>query len=155
MDLNYRQAKLNDLPNIIALLSEDVLGQTREKTGEDVQPAYIEAFQRISSDPNQFLLVVEESRNIVGTCHLTLIPSLTFMGQTRMQIEAVRVEALRRGHNIGRKMIQFAMAWGKEKGATIFQLTSNKQRKDAIQFYEGLGFKATHEGMKLYLEPSK
>lgn len=39
-----------------------------------------------------------------------------------------------------------------EHGATIIQLTTNKERPDARKFYEKLGFKATHEGMKLYLE---
>ena len=32
------------------------------------------------------------------------------------------------------------------------QLTSNKSRKDAHRFYERLGFRATHEGMKLALD---
>jgi hypothetical protein len=30
-------------------------------------------------------------------------------------------------------------------------LTSDKSRGDAIRFYRGLGFEATHEGMKLHL----
>lgn len=49
-------------------------------------------------------------------------------------------------------MIEFAINWGKEYGATIIQLTTNKERERALMFYEKLGFKATHEGMKLYLE---
>lgn len=39
----------------------------------------------------------------------------------------------------------------KAHGATIIQLTTNKERPEALRFYEKLGFKATHEGMKLYL----
>ena len=34
----------------------------------------------------------------------------------------------------------------------IIHLTTNKERPDALRFYEKLGFKAKHEGMKLYLE---
>lgn len=49
-------------------------------------------------------------------------------------------------------MIEFAINWGKEYGATIIQLTTNKERPDALRFYEKLRFKASHEGMKLYLE---
>ena len=49
-------------------------------------------------------------------------------------------------------MIEFAVNWGFDQGATIIQLTTNKERPDALRFYEKLGFKATHEGMKLYLE---
>ena len=36
-----------------------------------------------------------------------------------------------------------------EKGCRRVQLTSNRMRKDAHRFYERLGFRATHEGMKL------
>lgn len=78
--------------------------------------------------------------------------SLTFAGSTRLQIEAIRVHSSARRQNIGQQMIEFAISWGKEHGAKIFQLTTNKERPDAFRFYEKLGFKATHEGMKLYLK---
>lgn len=35
---------------------------------------------------------------------------------------------------------------------SIIQLTTNKKRSQAKYFYEKLGFDASHEGMKLYLE---
>jgi nitronate monooxygenase len=39
----------------------------------------------------------------------------------------------------------------RKKHCSIVQLTSDKQRVDAIRFYEELGFIATHEGFKLKL----
>ena len=69
-----------------------------------------------------------------------------------MQIEAVRVDERYRGQKIGEWMIQQAISYGKSNGASIFQLTSNKSREEAIKFYEKLGFESTHEGMKLYIE---
>ena len=87
-----------------------------------------------------------------GTYHLTLMPSLTFSGSKRLQIEAARVDRGARGQNIGQQMIEFAINWGKEHGAKIIQLTTNKGRPDALRFYEKLRFKATHVGMKLYLK---
>lgn len=36
-----------------------------------------------------------------------------------------------------------------ERGCGIVQLTTDKSRTDAHRFYERLGFRATHEGMKL------
>jgi ribosomal protein S18 acetylase RimI-like enzyme len=96
-------------------------------------------------------MVVENGGKIFGTCHLTIMPSLTFTGSTRMQIEAVRVHSNNRGQKIGEWMITEAINYGKYSGASTFQLSTNKQRSEAIKFYEKLGFKATHEGMKLYL----
>jgi ribosomal protein S18 acetylase RimI-like enzyme len=128
------------------------LGQTRENMQSTLDQRYIDAFHRIDVDPNQYLMIVENCDKIIGTCHLTILPSLTFIGQTRMQIEAVRVSKKYRGQKIGEWMMQEAIAYGQSKDATIIQLTTNKKRSEAKSFYEKLGFEASHEGMKMYLE---
>lgn len=147
--LIQRPATKTDLYRIIELLFEDELGASREHVGEKISESYYQAFDRISNDPNQFLMVCLFKNQIVATCHLTIMPSLTFQGATRMQIEAVRVSASLRGQKIGNWMMQQAMEYGKSKGASIFQLTTNKKRSKAKAFYESLGFEASHEGMKL------
>jgi ribosomal protein S18 acetylase RimI-like enzyme len=150
MDLTHRRAVDHDLPHIVALLAEDELGQTRESSSSDtVDQRYVDAFKHIQNDPNQYLIVVEQNNHIIGTCHLTLMPSLTFMGSTRLQIEAVRVSHRYRGQGIGKWMISQAIDYGKSRGASIIQLTTNKQRHHAKAFYESMGFQATHEGMKI------
>jgi ribosomal protein S18 acetylase RimI-like enzyme len=136
---------------IVALLVEDELGASRENLAEELDAAYIDAFNKIYIDPNQYLMVVEKGHEIVGTCHLTMMPSLTFKGSTRMQIEAVRVADKYRGQKIGEWMIKEALEYGKLRGAKLIQLTTNKKRDRAKKFYETLGFEATHEGMKLSL----
>lgn len=90
-NLTHRKATIADLRTIVNLLLEDELGQTREQFSEELDQAYIDAFYKIDSDPNQYLMIVEMNKEIVGTCHLTIMPSLTFIGSTRMQIEAVRI----------------------------------------------------------------
>jgi UDP-N-acetyl-D-mannosaminuronate dehydrogenase len=47
--------------------------------------------------------------------------------------------------------LPLAIEFGKNRGIKIFQLTSNKKRQRAINFYKKLGFEETHEGMKLML----
>lgn len=150
--LLQRKAKLDDLPTIVDLLSEDDLGQYREIKAEKLDQRYIDAFHRIDADPNQYLMVVTNPIDIIGTCHLTLMPSLTFVGSTRLQIEAVRVALNYRGQKIGEWMMNAAIDFAKSNNAMIIQLTTNKQRPRAKQFYERLGFKATHEGMKYYIK---
>ncbi len=150
--LTHRRASFKDLDTIIKLLLEDELGQARETAGESVPQNYIKAFQQIEIDPQQYLMVVECQGEIVGTCHLTIMPSLTFQGSTRMQIEAVRVSEKQRGQNIGHWMITEAIQYAREKGASIIQLSTDKKRKRAKQFYEDLGFDSTHEGMKMHLQ---
>ena len=147
----FRRAKQNDLEDIIYLLADDELGKQREQLAETIPSNYQTAFKRIDVDPNQFLMVVEASDIIVGTCHLTLMPSLTFQGGLRMNIEAVRVATSCRGQGVGEWMINQALSLGRKEGCNIVQLTTNKERVDAKRFYEKLGFKATHEGMKMFL----
>ncbi len=152
MNLTHRKATLVDVKNIVALLMEDELGQIREQVQEKLDQRYIDAFHRINSDSNQYLMVVELNSDIVGTCHLTVLPSLTLMGSTRLQIEAVRVSEKYRGMKIGEWMMQAAFQYAIEQGASIIQLTTNKKRIKAKKFYEKLGFESSHEGMKLYLK---
>lgn len=150
-NLSHRRATINDIGTIVNLLLEDELGKTRESTSTTLDPRYVDAFHRIDTDQNQYLMLVEKENMIVGTCHLTIMPSLTFSGKTRMQIEAVRILEKYRGHKIGEWMMQAAISYGKAKGASIVQLTTNKKRIKARKFYEFLGFEASHEGMKMYL----
>ena len=151
MNFTYRKAKLEDLPRIIELLLEDDLGQARESQSSESEKCYTEAFGRIDRDPNQYLMVVEDGKEIIATCHLTIMPSLTFIGSTRMQIEAVRVAKKYRGQKIGQWMFSQAKLYAKANNVSIIQLTTNKKRSRAKHFYEKLGFENTHEGMKLYV----
>lgn len=151
-NLTHRKARIADLPRLIELLLEDELGSTRESKSAAVHENYIKAFHKIDSDPNQYLMVVENGDEIIGTCHLTIMPSLTFIGSTRMQIEAVRVAGKYRGQKIGSWMFNQAISYAKENDVSIVQLTTNKKRPKAKHFYEKLGLTASHEGMKLYLE---
>lgn len=153
-NLIFRRASVEDITDIIKLIVQDELAQERDvlRDGVALDQRYIEAFHQIDADKNHYLMVVECAKQVVATCHLTLIPSLTFMGTTRMQIEAVRVSEAHRGRKIGTRMIEAAIAYAKSKGACLVQLMTNKQRLEALKFYEQQGFKATHEGMKLYLK---
>lgn len=135
MSILHRKAKITDLPRIIELLLEDELGATRESKSSELDGNYLKAFHKIDSDPNQYLMVVENGNKIIGTCHLTIMPSLTFIGSTRMQIEAVRVASKYRGQKVGAWMFEQAMTYAKEKDAYIIQLTTNKKRPKAKHFY--------------------
>ncbi len=151
MELKYRSADLEDLESLVALLSNDPLGSKREDASIPLNRAYLEAFEAITRDPNNELLVVELENSLVGMLQITFIPYLTHIGSWRCLIEGVRIDSDYRGQGLGEKMFEYAIEQAKNKGCTIVQLTSDKQRPDAIRFYEKLGFKATHEGFKLAL----
>ncbi len=146
-----RQAHHADLPAIVAMLADDVLGQTREDAGPPLNPAYAEAFAAIARDPNQFAAVLEDAGEVVGYLQLTFIPGLSLKGMLRGQIESVRIASSRRGQGLGHVMLQWAIAECRRRGCGLVQLAMNKSRDDTLRFYKSLGFVASHEGMKLTL----
>jgi ribosomal protein S18 acetylase RimI-like enzyme len=146
--LIFRRAEQRDLSVILKLLMEDELGKTRESLSEVPEPCYEAAFQKITADLNHSLMVVECENQIIVICHLTLLPSLTFRGSTRLQVESVHVAEVFRGRGIGEWMFQKIFIYARQQHVSIIQLTTNKVRARAKKFYERLGFQATHEGMK-------
>lgn len=151
MPLTYRSATSEDLTSLVALLANDPLGSKREDASLPLNQAYFAAFEAIDKDPNNQLLVVELEGALVGMLQLTFIPYLTHIGSWRCLIEGVRIHQDYRGRGFGEQMFEYAIKQAKDKGCKLVQLTSDKQRPDALRFYEKLGFKATHEGFKLAL----
>jgi ribosomal protein S18 acetylase RimI-like enzyme len=146
--VTFRRATAQDLPAIVALLADDVLGATREAPGD---PAYAAAFVAIDADPNQLLAVAEQDGRVLGCLQLTFLPGLSHRGAWRGQIESVRVASDQRGTGLGRRFLEWAIAQCRARGCRMVQLTTDKSRAEARRFYESLGFTASHEGMKLAL----
>ena len=96
------------------------------------------------------MVVINANQEVIGTLQLTFIPYLTYQGGIRAQIEAVRIREDLRGAGLGEKLFRWAITRAQDKGAHVLQLTTDKKRPDARRFYEKLGFKASHEGMKLH-----
>jgi GNAT superfamily N-acetyltransferase len=147
--VNFRPASGGDLPGIVALLTDDPLGRSREAGPLDA--CYVAAFAAIDADPNQLLAVAEINGVLLGCLQLSFIPGLSRGGMWRGQIEAVRVAATRRGEGIGRKMLGWAIEQCRQRHCGLVQLTTDKARPEAHRFYASLGFVASHEGMKLFL----
>ncbi|WP_209323895.1 GNAT family N-acetyltransferase [Brevibacterium renqingii] len=170
-----RRATEADVPALVALLRDDVLGAAREgsagegnsgegSAGADVgspaadatvaddAAAYARAFALIAADSNQLLVAVEEGPAVVGTLQLSLIPSLSRRGTLRLQIEAVRIGASAQGIGLGTAVFEWAHDCGRRFGAGLAQLTTDRSRTDAQRFYARLGYDASHEGLKLPLD---
>jgi GNAT superfamily N-acetyltransferase len=148
-DIEIRSAVEAEIPAIIALLADDVLGAGRENP-DDLAP-YLAAFARLQDDPNQVLAVAVRAEVVIGTLQLSIIPGLSRRGRTRSIIEAVRVHRDERGSGLGTTLIEWAVTESRRRGCRLVQLTSDRTRTDAHRFYERLGFTASHVGFKLEL----
>jgi len=146
----FRSALRADVPAILELLDNDEISRSRV-VPEASDAHFWKAFEAIDADPRNELIVADYEGEIVGTCQLTFTPSLSRRATERMTIEAVRVRADRRSAGVGRAMMLWALDLARERGCGLVQLTTDKRRTAAQRFYAGLGFTATHEGMKLQL----
>lgn len=149
--VTFRRATRDDLPAIVALLADDALGAKRERDENPLPDPYYRAFAKVEAQSGNELFVGESGGRIVACFQLVITPGIARQGATRATLEAVRVAADLRGQKIGEQLVAFAVVRAREAGANLVQLTSDKSRRDAHRFYERLGFKATHEGMKLDL----
>jgi GNAT superfamily N-acetyltransferase len=147
-----REARREDLPAIVRMLADDPLGKKRHRVEDPLPQDYYAAFDAIAASPSNGLYVAEIDGEIVGTLQLTFIPGLDYVGAERMLIEAVRVAQHRRNAGLGKAMIAQAIEIARRRGCQRVELTSSASRKDAHRFYEGLGFAASHVGMKLMLK---
>ncbi len=146
MRLSFRAARIGDVPQVLALLSDDSLGRTREVDDLD---HYEAAFTQMQAEGANHLIVGETPEGeIVATYQITFIQGLSLAATRRAQVESVRVSSALRGHGLGQQMFDDVEARARDAGCKLIQLTMNSTRKDAHRFYTGLGFEPTHTGFK-------
>jgi len=150
--IHFRRAARADLPEIVRMLADDGLGSQREQYKLPLPAVYLAAFEQINANSFHELIVAELDGRVVGTLHLIFIPSLSYQGGLRAQVESVRVDESLRNQGIGAKMMKWAIERARQRGAHILQLTTHNSRLNAHRFYERLGFKGTHLGMKISLK---
>jgi ribosomal protein S18 acetylase RimI-like enzyme len=150
--VKFRLATEADLPEIVRLLADDHLGGSRERYTDPLPPEYGAAFSGLQKIGAEVILAEDESGTVIGCLQLLILPGLGSLGKQRAQIEAVRIESTLRGKGLGSQLIGYAVKRAREKGCKLVQLTSDNSRQGAHRLYERLGFKASHVGMKLYLD---
>ena len=109
MNVNFRIATAEDLPALIGMLADDHLGAEREDFSDPINPAYVEAFNNIESDPNNDIVVGVIDGKVIGTLQMTMIPNLSFLGSTRCIVQAVRISSELRGQGLGRKLMDWSV----------------------------------------------
>ncbi|MFC9786332.1 GNAT family N-acetyltransferase [Rhodococcus sp. NPDC127528] len=135
-----------DVSALVALLSDDEIGRLRE--GAEIA-RYEEAYDAVARDSSHYLAVVrDEDDRIVGTMQLTIVPGLSRGGTTRLQIEGVRVAASERSLGVGTAMLEWAHDHGRHRGATLAQVTTDRDRERALAFYARLGYDNSQVGLK-------
>lgn len=138
--MEIRRAKKNDLQQIIEIYSMDGITGDREIVTPNITKTYKIAFKQINDDPNQLLLVADDFGQIKGTLQVTSIQYLIAQSYKRSIVEAIFIHPEWQGKGIGRLLMRAAEEWAQRNGCNSLELTTNRERTDAHQFYKKINF---------------
>ncbi len=145
----FRDATRADVPAIVALLADDLLGHARES--RELAP-YLAAFDRMACNEMHQIVVGEADGTVAACYQLSILDGLSLGAARRAQVEGVRVAEMHRGRGVGAQMMADAEARARRAGCRLIQLTTNAARHRAHAFYERLGFTPSHVGFKRELD---
>ena len=114
----FRNARAEDLPELVRMLADDPLGSGREAWPDPVAAGYADAFAAIEADPDNELVVAVLDDAVVGMLQLTFVPSLTYQGRWRALIEGVRVASRARSRGMGAAMFAWAIERARARAAS-------------------------------------
>ena len=94
--MTFRDAVEADLPIIVHLLADDRFGAGREQDVSPLPPSYLAGFRKMQAQGGRVILV-EQDGDIVGCLQFNIVHGVSQQGQSRTQVEGVRVASSRRG----------------------------------------------------------
>jgi len=133
--VTIRTAKLEDAKDIAKLS----LQMDHDMTEEEAR----ERLENILKDNTQVLLAAEVDGKVMG--YNSVSASYELLNGVQARIEGLVVDESTRGLGLGRKLMERAEEWAKEKGSKSMKLPTNVKRIEAHKFYEKIGYTKTRE----------
>ena len=141
--MEIRELNENDLESLIKLY-EQLDGKNGAFNVEDARAIWK---NEIEGNPNiKYFGAVEDSakgQKVVSTCFVAIIPNLTRLGGAICFVENVVTDKDFRKQGLGKKVMEKAIEFAREKNCYKVILESGVWRTEAHQFYRNLGFDDT------------
>lgn len=148
--ITFRDAAESDLPIVVRMLADDRFGRDRERNETPLPECYAQGFRAMLAQGGR-LILAEQGGAVVGCLQFNVLHGVSQRGQSRAQVEGVRVDSARRGSGVGAALMQHAIEEARAVGCGVMQLTTRSDRAEALVFYARLGFTHSHVGMKIAL----
>lgn len=143
MTVRVRRASADDLPHLLALFAElDRLQRDwrvftpRPGVIDEVARKYREALGRT----DVMVAVAEDAGQVVGMAYAEPRTPSRFSDERSLEVSGVIVRGDRRREGIGRLLMQESVRFAREKGLRWVSLHTFGPNKDAMEFWENLGF---------------
>ena len=141
--MEIRELNESDLESLIKLY-EQLDGKNGDFAVEDARKIWK---NEIEGNPNiKYFGAVEDSakgQKVVSTCFVAIIPNLTRFGGAICFVENVVTDKNFRKQGLGKKVMEKAIEFAREKNCYKVILESGAWRTEAHQFYRNLGFDDT------------
>ncbi|MDP2247052.1 MAG: GNAT family N-acetyltransferase [Nitrosomonadales bacterium] len=130
-----------DIPALTNLLAELF---SIEKDFQPDTARQIRGLQLVISNPQQAVIKVAKTPAgaIIGMVSAQLVFS-TAQGAASAWVEDMVISQQYRGNGVGKALLQAALDWAKDKGATRAQLLVDMENEAAIGYYRHLGWETT------------
>lgn len=149
--VTIRPASLEDEEAVIPLIEELFEPPGHQPPDYTRQRAH-ENFRRYLESPDGDVLLAIAGDAIVGLATVYVdLPSIRY--GLRCWVEDLVVASSHRSEGIGRRLIDAATEWARDRGCTHLQLDSGHGRKDAHRFYRANGVPEYGLIFKRVIEP--
>ena len=143
-------AKTQDIPSLIALL--DTLFRIEADFEADVAKQTKGLSLLINASEYGVIKVAKNQEGqVIGMVSAQLVIS-TAQGSPSAWIEDMVIKEAYRGEGVGKALLDEALVWAKNKGATRAQLLVDTENTSALGYYAHLGWESTQlQARKIYL----
>ncbi|MGB3713169.1 MAG: GNAT family N-acetyltransferase [Candidatus Promineifilaceae bacterium] len=158
MEISIREATESDFDHVSPVFLDelafhsDLLPDRFQMVEETMTRKW---FLDIVQNQDKGLLLAQLGSNIVGVLHIEMhkSPGLPFfVPRSYAYVSDLAVSRTFRFRGYGRNLMKYAIAWAKDRGADAIELKVWAINKDAISFYERLGFETVQRRMSLGLD---
>ena len=139
--LTIGNAALEDIPALTSLL--DSLFAIEVDFSADITKQ-VQGLQMIIENPTLAIIKVarDAENKVIGMVSAQLVIS-TAQGAYSAWVEDMVITEEYRGIGLGRQLLDAAIHWAKEKGATRAQLLVDIENEPALGYYQHLGWQST------------
>jgi len=155
METHIREATANDYDNLCELFSEiDTLHRVnlpdifQKPNGAAREKDY---YLGLVADENIGLFVVEMDEKLIGFVHVLVRDTPVFpviIPQHYAVIDGIAVKSEFQNHGIGKMLMEKAQEWATTNGVVFIELNVYEFNKNAISFYERLGYQISSQRMR-------
>ena len=140
-NMTYDEASIDDIADLVRLLS--VLFSIEKDFNPDTSKQQKGLELLLKNDAVATIQVARnEAGKAIGMVSAQLVIS-TAQGTASAWIEDMVIDSIYRGHGVGKQLLQNALTWAKNKGATRAQLLVDIENSDAVGYYQHLNWENT------------